>query len=303
MNTRFKYITLFLISFGKLFAQNANKCKNIETTTTIGSKVQQQIFRKYDRFNNLIEEEYKLYFTENPVSKKIVYEYGQNKKLIKTTKFLENKETSSVSHNYDNVGNLVSETASNKKGTLSSDIKTQDLEESINYYENGSVASSEKTKFSKGKKIEISKFNDQNKLTSIQKFEYNNQGFETYKSINDVLGSVLIENRIQYNTQNKPTSIEEYLNGKINSTLKLEYDNFGKLNTRTKVDKNNKEEYRVEYTYNILNLEIESRQYYQGKAVNLIEKKYDEKNNLILETTFNNLGQKISETTYKFNCI
>lgn len=293
-------ISLFVFLIGLQFsiAQN-NPCLPIEIYTQKEGTSISKILVEYDKFDNIISREVIQYYGNSPTSSKIVNEYKNPNRLIKSQYFVNNVLTKSVEKQYDNLGKLIAEFESNgvkqnNRGTL-----VDNKFEQVYFNEDGTIAAktiSEKNNFEES----ISRFNGSNVLISSQRKLLNAAGKIVENENNDVLGKVKILEKNIYGSSNQILKSEEYVNDVLKTHKTFEYTE-NLLRKFTAFDANNTEDYRIEYNYENGNA-IEEKAYYKGELSGKKVKTYDEKNNCIKETNYNKNGLIINETTFKYTC-
>ena len=296
-------LSLILFFIGtNIFAQSSVSCFPVELVSMKGSKIQNKITREFDKFGNLLAVSTFQYNSENPVVSSVKNEYNSKNQLVKTTNYFAGKLVSEVSHQIDELGNQLSFSSIDNNGKT---IQTSNIingEKTINNFdEKGAISSVEKIKFYNNKKSIVSKYNAKNILISEEKYVYNPEGLLITNENNDILAGVKMTSKTIYNSIKSPEIIEEFVNDKFVTSVKILYNSAGKILKRTKLDSKNNEEYRIEYQY-ADGKEIEEISFYRNELVGKKTKTYDEKNNVIKETQTDKIGQIILETFYKYSC-
>jgi antitoxin component YwqK of YwqJK toxin-antitoxin module len=292
------------ILFASLLLQNfsfaqSNKCLMTEMLLTKNNQPINKVLIQYDKFENVLSRETIQYFDGVGVSSLVTNEYNAKNKLVKTEYFFRNQLTKLVSKTYDNTGNLLSESESKESKITNRVIKTNNKLEQVFLNEDGSISAKHISEINANTEY-ITKYDAQNKVTSSEKKILSTSGKVVENQYEDLLGKVKKTEKFHYNSEDKMTRSENYLDGVLENYTVYDYadDNLIKMTAFTK---NNFEDYRLEMRYSG-NSQTEVISYYRNELANRKQKEYDANNNCIKETSFNKDGQIINVATFKYNC-
>jgi antitoxin component YwqK of YwqJK toxin-antitoxin module len=292
------------ILFASLLLQNfsfaqSNKCLMTEMLLTKNNQPINKVLIQYDKFENVLSRETIQYFDGVGVSSLVTNEYNAKNKLVKTEYFFRNQLTKLVSKTYDNTGNLLSESESKESKVTNRVIKTNNKLEQVFLNEDGSISAKHISEINANTEY-ITKYDAQNKVTSSEKKILSTSGKVVENQYEDLLGKVKKTEKFHYNSEDKMTRSENYLDGVLENYTVYDYadDNLIKMTAFTK---NNFEDYRLEMRYSG-NSQTEVISYYRNELANRKQKEYDANNNCIKETSFNKDGQIINVATFKYNC-
>jgi antitoxin component YwqK of YwqJK toxin-antitoxin module len=292
------------ILFASLLLQNfsfaqSNKCLMTEMLLTKNNQPINKVLIQYDKFENVLSRETIQYFDGVGVSSLVINEYNAKNKLVKTEYFFRNQLTKLVSKTYDNTGNLLSESESKESKITNRVIKTNNKLEQVFLNEDGSISAKHISEINANTEY-ITKYDAQNKVTSSEKKILSTSGKVVENQYEDLLGKVKKTEKFHYNSEDKMTRSENYLDGVLENYTVYDYadDNLIKMTAFTK---NNFEDYRLEMRYSG-NSQTEVISYYRNELANRKQKEYDANNNCIKETSFNKDGQIINVATFKYNC-
>jgi antitoxin component YwqK of YwqJK toxin-antitoxin module len=258
-----------------------------------------KVLIQYDKFENVLSRETIQYFDGVGVSSLVTNEYNAKNKLVKTEYFFRNQLTKLVSKTYDNTGNLLSESESKESKITNRVIKTNNKLEQVFLNEDGSISAKHISEINANTEY-ITKYDAQNKVTSSEKKILSTSGKVVENQYEDLLGKVKKTEKFHYNSEDKMTRSENYLDGVLENYTVYDYadDNLIKMTAFTK---NNFEDYRLEMRYSG-NSQTEVISYYRNELANRKQKEYDANNNCIKETSFNKDGKIINLAKFKYNC-
>ncbi|HLO45102.1 MAG TPA: hypothetical protein VK175_12275 [Leadbetterella sp.] len=298
MNRSIRLIFAFVVFPIFAFAQG-NGCLMTEMTVTKLERPISKIIFEFDKFDNPISRETIQYFDGTEASSKVLYEYNAKNKPVKTQYFFKNKLTRTVNSEYDNAGNLLSESESKENKVSNRSVKVDNKLEQVFLNEDGSVAAKHVSEKNPNMQV-FTKYDAQNNITSTEKKILSTSGKVVENQFDDVLGHVKKTEKITYDGNDKMTRSENYINGILQNYSVYEYtDNH--LSKITVFTKNNLEDYRLEFKYSGSN-QTETYNYYRNELANRSIKEYDTRGNCVKETSFRADGQIINVTTYKFTC-
>ena len=296
---------LLKIIIALAFASNtiqaqSTKCLMVESVTTKDGNPVFKITQTFDKHDNLLSKETIQYMGSVEVSSKVVNEYDAQNRLVKKQSFFNNSLTKTTVKQYNSLGKLTASNESNGGKNLNSTTFTDNTSEQVFYNENGSVSSKE-TYEKQGNTEKTTHFETQNNITSIDIKVFSVTGKVIENQHDDVLGKVNQTFKSQYDSKDVLQKQEEFVNGELKGYTVYQYT--GKLlSKQIRFTKNDLEDYRLEFSYDAAGNQTQTLSYYRNALASKQTKAYDEKNNLILETNFDKDGQKINETTYKYNC-
>lgn len=290
------FASLLLNSFS--FAQS-KKCLMTEMLLTKDNQPINKILIQYDKFENILSRETIQYFDGVGVSSLVSHEYNAKNKPVKTEYFFRNQLTRTVNKTYDNAGNLLSESESKESKITNRAIKVDNKLEQVFLNEDGSVSAKHISEINANTES-ITKYDAQNNILSSEKKILSTSGKVVENQYEDFLGKVKKTEKFQFNSEDKMTRSENYLDGILESYSIYDYAD-GNLIKVTAFTKNNQEDYRLEYKYTGKN-QTEVLSYYRNELANRKVKEYDANNNCIKETSFNREGQIINVATFKYTC-
>ena len=292
------------ILFASLFLQNfsfaqSNKCLMTEMLLTKNNQPINKVLIQYDKFENVLSRETIQYYDGVGVSSLVTNEYNAKNKPVKTEYFFRNERTRTVNKTYDNAGNLLSESESKENKITNRAIKTDNKLEQVFLNEDGSISAKHILE-TNANTTYITKYDAQNKVTSSEKKILSTSGKVVENQYEDLLGKVKKTEKFHYNSEDKMTRSENYLDGVLENYTVYDYadDNLIKMTAFTK---NNLEDYRLEMRYSG-NSQSEVISYYRNELANRKQKEYDANNNCIKETSLNKDGQIINVATFKYTC-
>jgi antitoxin component YwqK of YwqJK toxin-antitoxin module len=258
-----------------------------------------KVLIQYDKFENILFRETIQYYDGVGVSSLVTNEYNAKNKPVKTEYFFRNERTRTVNKTYDNAGNLLSESESKENKITNRAIKTDNKLEQVFLNEDGSISAKHILE-TNANTTYITKYDAQNKLISSEKKILSTSGKDVENQYEDFIGKVKKTEKFQYNSEDKMTRSENYLDGVLENYTVYDYadDNLIKMTAFTK---NNLEDYRLEMRYSG-NSQTEVISYYRNELANRKQKEYDANNNCIKETSLNKDGQIINVATFKYTC-
>lgn len=297
---RLFYILITIAIATATISAQTTKCLMVESVTTKDGNPVFKITQIFDKHDNLLSKETIQYMGTVEVSSKILNEYDAQNRVIKKQTFFNNTLTKTTVKQYNTLGKLTASNESNGGKNLNSTSFTDNTSEQVFYSENGLISSKETfEKLSNTEKT--SHFDAQNNITSKDIKVFSATGKVIENQHDDVLGKVNQTFKSQYDAKDVLLKEEEYVNDELKGYTVYQYS--GKLlSKQIRYTKNAQEDYRLEFSYDAAGNQTQTLSYYRNALASKQTKAYDEKNNLILETNFDKDGQKINETTYKYNC-
>ncbi len=298
MSNSIKILFVSLLLYNFSFAQS-NKCLMTEMLLTKNNLPINKILIQYDKLENILFRETIQYFDGVGVSSRVIHEYNAKNKPVKTEYFFRNQLTRTVNKTYDNAGNLLSESESKESKITNRAIKVDNKLEQVFLNEDGSISAKHISEINANTET-ITKYDSQNNILSSEKKILSTSGNVVENQYEDFLGKVKKTEKFQFNSEDKMTRSENYLDGVLESYSIYDYVD-GNLIKVTAYTKNNQEDYRLEYKYTGKN-QTEILSYYRNELANRKVKEYDANNNCIKETSFNRDRQIINVATFKYTC-
>ena len=298
MSNSIKILFAFILFHNVSFAQS-NVCLMTEMLLSKSDQPINKILIVYDKHDNVLSRETIQYFDGVGLSSRVSHEYNAKNKPVKTEYFFRNQLTRTVNKTYDNTGNLLSESESKESKITNRAIKVDNKLEQVFLNEDGSISAKHISEINTNSES-FTKYDAQNNILSSEKKILSTSGKVVEKQFDDILGKVKKTEKFQYNSEDKMTRSENYLDGILESYSIYDYVD-GNLIKVTAFTKNNQEDYRLEYKYTGKN-QTEVLSYYRNELANKKVKEYDANNNCIKETSFNRESQIINVATFKYTC-
>ena len=280
------------------FAQS-NACFMTEMLTSKDNQPVNKVIQEIDKYGNVLAKETIQYFDGTGVSSKVLFQYNAQRKPTKTEYYFKNQLTRTINKQFDQSGNLLSESESSKGQINVRSIKVDNKLEQVFLNVDGTISAKNVSEINPTSQV-ITKYNAQNNITSLEQKIISTSGKVVENQFEDYLGKVKKKEKFQYNSRNDLIRKEDYINDVLESYTVYDYSE-NLLTKLTAFTKKGTEDYRVEYKYTGVN-QTEILSYYRNELTGRISKDYDINGNCIKETSYSRNDKIINETTYKYLC-
>lgn len=141
------------------------------------------------------------------------------------------------------------------------------------------------------------------KVKSItpQNNKYASDGQLVYQKRDDRAGNMLEETYFEYSQNKLLIKDSTYLNNKLIAQTLYEY-NGDLLSKRTRLGRNNRVEYIINYSYDASGNNTGEVFIYNGEPLSTIKRIFDSEKNKVRETHYNKDNNVVRNMTWEYNC-